>query len=367
MVREGDPGASQAAALHAALAAQLETRVHLLAALSAAAVNGDAGTAAAAGDAMATPRAQVAAALAAAGVPDVDDLVDVLTVQDGLLRDHATAASEAGRRRSRAGIVASATRLALVAESMTGGRLPADVAGPLASGHLRALLAVTDVRRNIGGTAAGAAVSEALASSRRLLEPFLLALSTEEELDGSPLGDAARLRIDLGSVLLQHGFGAARIVLGTDGGEELVAGASDRLATTLAASYGSAVAGDVRARWLEQVAATDEVVRAAVARRLASAPSERVEAGRSAALAGQRSDEAITGLVDLLSGTVGDEQVGAAVRSSLAAHRRALLALTAAADGDLARSWPAAADAALELSELAAPLASAVTRQKSLG
>lgn len=366
-VSSGAASDSEAAALHAALTAQLEARVHLLAALSAAAAAGDIETAAAAGDAMAARRAQVAAGLLAAGVSDVDDLVDVLTVQDDLLRDHVTAASEAGRRRSRAGLVSSATRLALVFKSMTGGRLPADVGRPLAFGHLSSLLAVAADRGGAGGAAAGAVLSEALASGRLLLEPLLLALSTEEELAGSPLGDASRLRAGLGSVLLQHGFGAARVVLGDPGGEELVAGAGDRLATTLASSYGSAVAAEVRARWLEQVAATDEVVRAAVARRVASGSSQRIAADRSASLAGQRSDEAITRVADLLGVTLGDEQVGVAVRSSLAAHRRALLALSAHAAGDLSRSWPAAADAALELSELAARLASAVTRQKSLG
>ena len=167
-------------------------------------------------------------------------------------------------------------------------------------------------------------------------------------------------------MLLQHGFGAARIVLGDDGGEELVADAGDRLATTLAASYGSAVAQDARALWLEQVAATVEVLRIAAVRQ-GSGATERRAADRSAALAGQRSDEAIARLAGALGVTVGDERVGAAVRSSLAAHRRALLTLTAAAGDDLATSWALAADAALELSELAAPLASAVTRQKSLG
>ena len=367
VAQEGDASASQAATLAAALTAQLEARIHLLAALSGAALAGDAEAAVATGEALAERRAQVAVALADADVPDGDDLLDVLSVQDRLLRDHATATSEVDRRRSRARLVPSAARLALVAESMTGGRLPADVGRPLASAHLTSLLAIADRGRSPGGAAAGAPVTEAIASGRRLLEPFLLALSTEEELDGSPLGDAARLRAELASVLLEHGFGAARIVLGAPGGEALVTGAGDRLATTLAASYGTAVAGDVRARWLEQVAATDDLVGAGAARRRASGSSERVAAGRDAALAGERSDEAIARLAELLAATAGDERVAGSVRSSLEAHRRALLALSSAATADVAGRWPAAAGAALELSELAAPLASAVTRQKSLG
>lgn len=362
-----DPSGSPAASLRAGLTAQLEARVHLLAAQGAAAAGGDDDEAAGAEEALDERRDAMEAALTVGDASGVDDLLEVLADQDDLLRDHATAETATEVRGARTGLSLSAERLAVVAESMTGGRLPADVAAPLADSHLTALLAIDDARQEGGAAGAAVALGESLASCGRLLEPLLLALTAEVGLEGAPVGDATLLRADLASMLVQHGFGAAEAALGIEGGEELVVGAADRLSASVAASYGDEVAVGVRARWSDQVGTTGEVVLAAVALRQASGPSRREAARRSADLAEDRSDDAIGAVADLLAETMGDDAVGHAVRTSLRDHRLALVALVVAAEGGPAVSWPLVADAALELSDLSATLASAVTRQKSLG
>lgn len=346
------------------LTAQLEARVHLLVAQGSAAAAGEDEEVAGAEEALGERRDTIEAALAVGDVSDVDDLLEVLSDQDDLLRDHAAAETATEARRARTGLSSSAVRLAVAAESMTGGRLPADVAAPLADSHLTALLAVDDARQVGGAAGAALALGESLASCGRLLEPLFMALIAEIGLEGAPVGDATLLRADLTSTLVQHGFGAAEAALGIEGGEELVDGATDRLSASVAASYGAEVAGGVRARWTDQVRAAGEVVLAAIALRQASGPSRREAARRSADLAEHRSDDAIGAVAELLAETMGDDAVRQAVRTSLRDHRLALVALV---EGGPARSWPLVAEAALDLSDLSATLASAVTRQKSLG
>lgn len=365
-VSSRDPSGSPASSLRAALTAQLEARVHLLSVRGAALAAGDDEGAGGLEDALGARRVAIEAVLSLPEVRDVDDLLQVLADQDDLLRDQAVAETASEERRARNGLTRSAARLAVVAESMTGGRLPEDVAAPLASTQLRSLLAVDEARRQGGGAAAAVALDEALVSEGRLLDPFLLALGAELGLEGASGGDAAQLRADLTSMLLQHGFGAVEVALGAEGGDELVTGATERLSAWVAASYGTEVAGAVVASWSDQVAATDDAVLAAVALRRASGSPRRVAARRAATVAEHRSDEAIAALAALLAGTTGDEAVAPAVRASLHDHRAALDELLAAPDGGPEGSWPAAADAALELSDLSTVLASAVTRQKSL-
>jgi hypothetical protein len=362
----GDPSRSPAASLRAGLTAQLEARIHLLSARGALLAAGGDEDRAGFDDALGARRVAIEAVLSMPESRDVEDLLEVLADQDDLLREHAVAEAASEQRRASRGLRRSTARLAAVAESMTGGRLPQDVAAPLASSELGSLLAVADARRRGGGAASVATVDEARASVGRTLAPFLLALSAELALDGAPEGDAARLRAELTSMLLQHGFGAAEVALGTEGGDELVAGAQGRLSTWVAASYGADVADGVVASWSEQVTATDEAVLAVGGLRRASGSVRRGAARRTAAAAEHRSDEAIAALAALLGGIMGDDAVAPAVRASLHDHRLALHELLEVVDGGRAGCWPIAADAALDLSSLSTVLASAVTRQKSL-
>ena len=365
-VPSGDPSRSPASTLRATLTAQSEARVHLLSARGAVSAGGEDEDRAGFDDALRARRVAIEATLSTPQLGEVDDLLEVLADQDDLLRDRALARGASEQRRVSTGLRRSTVRLASVAESMTGGRLPEDVAAPLASTHVRSLEAVLDARRQGGDAASVVAVDEALASVGRLLGPFLLALSAELGLHGTPEGDAARLRADLTSMLLQHGFGAAEVALGTEGGDELVAGAQGRLSAWVAASYGADVASTVVASWSEQVEAADDAVVAVGALRRATGSVRRGAARRAAAAAEHRSDEATAALAGLLGETMDDDAVAPAVRASLHDHRLALHDLLAVVDRGQAGCWPMAADAALDLSELSTVLASAVTRQKSL-
>lgn len=362
----GDASATPAASLRAALTAELEARVHLLVAYGAAERRGAEAEEVDVGRALRDRRDAIEVALVEAGVADADELVDVLEGQDEVLLAYAAAPTRAAARRVRAGLASESSRLAEVAEAMTGGRLPVDVALPLALGHLAALCDVADAQEEGGSDAAGLAVEGALVTGSRLLEPVVLALSAEFGLVGAPAGDAAEVRSELTSAFVQHGFGAASSVLGGDGGDALVAGAADRFAAVVAGSYGAEVAGRLRARWTDHVSAAEDASAAAATLRLAATAPARAAAGPAAALTEQRSDDAIAALADLLADIVDDDAVAEAVEDALEEHRSAMTEVRLA-DRPASGAWRTAADAALALSGLAGDLASAVTKQKTLG
>ncbi len=363
-----DPSGRSAPALHASLTVQLQMRSHLLVELASATVAQDRLTQRALRPVLAAQRRDVVRTVEGSGGAerrggvDAASLLAALAAEDELLLDVAGAGDLRGRLQERSTRGEVQRGVAAAAAEVSNGRLPFDVAQPIAASHLDALLGVVEAARGEGGLAAALEASHD--ATGRLVDVLAAALSAEAGLDGSLEGDAAALRTELASVLAHDGFARASDGLGSPVAAihaELAAGRFDALVRRL---YGTEVATHVGAGWTEVRNDTKALV--AVLAEQGRRGGERSE--RAVETAWGTVDASVAAASSQLAGTVGERDVAPAVRAALEAHGLALVALLpAAGSSPSAASWRAATDAAVELADLATILASAISRQKGLG
>lgn len=347
--------------------AELQVRTHLLVEAGVAGARADRTSLAAVLPALRGRRTAVMGALAEAGdLPGRDRLVAALADEDELLVDEARRDDVLERLQVRARLPAVERELARALAEVSAGRLPVDVASPLVHAHLGAMLAVVGAAREGKGVAA--AVDGAIVTARRLLAPLVLAVSAELGLDGDPRGDAAVLRSELSSVLGHDGFARASVALGSSAAPAQGRTAPARLQVVVRRLYGTEVAAHVAASWTAARGAE---------LRLLQALGERDAAGRWGRAHGRATrevtaareavDATSSAAASVLAGTVGDASVAPAVLAALAEHRDVLEELRAERGAPGAPPWAQASAGVTRLTDLAAVLASAVARQKSLG